>query len=112
MKRYYSCALLLLSILFSCKKVDEQLESIDRQPGVYDMSPGNAFKGDTIMVRGRFNKAPDLQFFFGERPGRIVVAMDVQIPRGGLLYGQGGTVPGQAYQVIVPDSISGSLPVT
>jgi hypothetical protein len=99
-------------LLFSCRKVDEQLESIKSQPGVYDLSPGNAFRGDTVKISGKFNNDPDLRFFFNNRPARIVGKGTVTVhPTGSLVYSN-TPIPLEYYLVIVPDSISGSVPVT
>lgn len=117
MRRQYIHPILLLcslvSLLFSCHKVDEELDSISRQPGVYDLSSSNAFIGDTIEIRGRFNNASDLRFLFGTRVARIIGVEDRLVDKQGLVYGQGSTqIVVQAYKVIVPDSIRGSLQVT
>jgi hypothetical protein len=99
----FPALLWLAAALFSCKKVDQQLDSINKQPGVYDMVPGTAFKGDTIRISGKFNNDPALRFFFGERAARIV-SKQLSQSTGGITI--------ESYKVIVPDSISGSLPVT
>lgn len=102
----------LIMLLFSCKKVDDQLESIKSQPGVYDLSPGNAFLGDTVKIRGKFNNDPDLRFFFNGRPARIVgKGTSTAHPTGSLVYAD-ISIPLEDYLVVVPDSISGSVPVT
>lgn len=102
----------LIMFLFSCRKVDEQLDSINRQPGVYDMSPGNAFLGDTVKITGKFNNDPDLGFFFNGRPARIVgKGSTTAYPTGSLVYSN-TPIPLEYYLVIVPDSIRGSVPVT
>lgn len=102
----------LIVLLFSCRKVDEQLESIRNQPGVYDLSPGNAFRGDTVKISGKFRNDPDLRFFFNNRPARIVGKGTATVhPTGSLVYSN-TPIPLEYYLVVVPDSISGSVPVT
>lgn len=102
----------LIMLLFSCKKVDDQLESIKSQLGVYDLSPGNAFRGDTIKIRGKFHDDPDLRFFFNGRAARIVgKGRDTAYPTGSQVYDD-IPIPLEYYFVVVPDSISGSVPVT
>jgi hypothetical protein len=102
----------LIMLLFSCRKVDEQLDSIRNQPGVYDLAPGNAFPGDTIKISGKFNNDPDLRFFFNNRPARIVSkGADTAYPTGSLVYSN-IPISLEYYLVVVPDSIRGSVPVT
>lgn len=110
----YLVLLFLIIASSSCKKVDEQLDSIQRQPGVYDMWPQSAYKGDTVKISGKFNNDPDLRFYFGQRTARIISKEDIQVPKQGYVYGQqgGSNITVQSYKVIVPDSISGSMPVT
>lgn len=113
--RYLFPVLLCIAALaFSCKKVDEQLDSINNQPGIYDLLPRSAFKGDTVEITGKFNNDPNLRFFFGEYAARIVSKGNKQVPKGGYIYGQAALekITVEAYKVIVPDSISGSMPVT
>ncbi|WP_162915542.1 NHL repeat-containing protein [Paraflavitalea soli] len=116
MKRHYRYFFLvpvcLVMLLFSCKKVDDQLRSIESQPGVYDLSPGNAFPGDTVKIRGKFHNDPDLRFFFNGRPARIVgKGTETAYPTGSQVYDD-IPIPLEYYFVVVPDSISGSVPVT
>ncbi len=93
-------------------KINEQLDSISNQPGVYDMFPGNAFLGDTVKITGKFNHDPDLRFFFKGRPARIVgKGTTTAYPTGSMVYTD-IPIPLEYYLVIVPDSISGSVPVT
>lgn len=102
----------MLLLLFSCKKVDDQPESIRSQPGVYDMSPGNAFLGDTVKISGKFHNATDLRFYFNGRAARIVgKGTSTAYPTGSMVYDD-IPIPLEYYLVIVPDSITGSVPVT
>jgi hypothetical protein len=116
MKQYLSYFFLLpaclVMLLSSCRKLDDQLKSINDQPGVYDMSPGNAFLGDTVKITGKFHNDPNLQFFFKGRQARIVgKGNTTAYPTGSLVYSN-TPIPLEYYLVIVPDSISGSVPVT
>src|SRR6186713_2131156 len=115
-RQYTHLTLVLCSLifpLFSCHKVDEELDSISRQPGVYDLSRGSAFIGDTIEIRGKFNKAADLRFLFGGHEARIIGVDDRLVPKQAPVYDQGSSqIAVQAYKVIVPDSIRGTLQVT
>ncbi len=113
--RYHFLVLLCATtVLFSCKKVEQQLDSINNQPGIYDMFPRNAFIGDTVEITGKFNNDPNLRFFFGDRAASIVSKGTKQVPKGGYIYGQAALemITVEAYKVIVPDSISGSSLVT
>lgn len=111
-RHFFFVPVCLVMFLFSCKKVDDQLESIRSQPGVYDLSPGNAFLGDTVKIRGKFHNDPALRFFFNGRPARIVgKGTETAHPTGSQVYDD-IPIPLEYYFVVVPDSISGSVPVT